>query len=41
MGLLHAKQLIEQDQVQYPHHILIDNGDFLQGSLLAIIWRKN
>ncbi|MEL0537381.1 bifunctional UDP-sugar hydrolase/5'-nucleotidase [Staphylococcus debuckii] len=35
MGLLHAKQLIEQDQVQYPHHILIDNGDFLQGSPLG------
>lgn len=35
MGLLHAEQLINQDKVNYPLHVLIDNGDFLQGSPLG------
>lgn len=35
MGLLHAEQLINQDKAHYPLHVLIDNGDFLQGSPLG------
>ncbi|MHD0398534.1 bifunctional metallophosphatase/5'-nucleotidase [Staphylococcus simulans] len=35
MGLLHAEQLINQDKIHYPLHVLIDNGDFLQGSPLG------
>jgi len=32
MGLLQAKQTIDQDRLQHKHTLLIDNGDFLQGS---------
>lgn len=32
MGLLHAKQIIDEDSKHYPNQVRIDNGDFLQGS---------